>query len=374
MAGVTLKNVFKSYDGANLVIKDVSLEIANGEFCVFVGPSGCGKSTLLRMVAGLEDITSGDMLIGDKRVNQLAPSERNVAMVFQNYALYPHMDVTANIGFGMRLAGYDKDCITSRVDRIAEILQIQPLMERKPRALSGGQRQRVAIGRALVRDPGVFLFDEPLSNLDASLRTQMRVEIAKLHRQYGKASTIYVTHDQVEAMTLADKIVLLHTGADVAKFGSVAQVGSPLELYARPDNLFVASFIGSPKMNFVSAQVARIDSDSVLVKTPQQRQIKAAVAAGSLQLGDSVTLGVRSEHLELCAGDCDNSLPCRVQWVERLGDITYAYLDANQEDPVVVRLGSKSDVALEDVVQLYIPPQECHLFDAEGRALQRLMD
>ena len=374
MAGVTLKNVFKSYDGANLVIKDVSLEIANGEFCVFVGPSGCGKSTLLRMVAGLEDITSGDMFIGDKRVNQLAPSERNVAMVFQNYALYPHMDVTANIGFGMRLAGYEKDCITSRVDRIAEILQIQPLMERKPRALSGGQRQRVAIGRALVRDPGVFLFDEPLSNLDASLRTQMRVEIAKLHRQYGKASTIYVTHDQVEAMTLADKIVLLHTGADVAKFGSVAQVGSPLELYARPDNLFVASFIGSPRMNFVSAQVARIDSDGVLVKTPQQRQIKAAVAAGNLQLGDSVTLGVRSEHLELCAEGCDNSLPCKVQWVERLGDITYAYLDANQEDPVVVRLASKSDVALEDAVQLHVPPQECHLFDAEGRALQRLMD
>lgn len=375
MAGVTLKNVFKSYDGTNLVIKDVSLEIANGEFCVFVGPSGCGKSTLLRMVAGLEDITSGDLFIGDKQVNKLAPSERNVAMVFQNYALYPHMDVTENIGFGMRLAGYDKDTIKSRVDRIADILQIQPLMQRKPRALSGGQRQRVAIGRALVRDPGVFLFDEPLSNLDAALRTQMRVEIAKLHRQYGKASTIYVTHDQVEAMTLADKIVLLHTGADVLKYGSVAQVGSPLELYARPRNLFVAGFIGSPKMNFIKASVLRIENDGVVVETPQKRVLKAAVSADNrLKNGDEVTLGIRSEHMELADSGKENTLPCRVQWVERLGDMTYAYLQPEQEEQIIVRLGSKSTVAIEDNVSLYIQPQECHLFDAEGLALPRILD
>jgi len=374
VAGVTLSKIFKSYDGTNLVIKDVSLEIENGEFCVFVGPSGCGKSTLLRMVAGLEDITSGDMYIGGKRVNDLAPSERNVAMVFQNYALYPHMDVTANIGFGMRLGGYEKEDIRTRVDRIAEILQIQPLMQRKPRALSGGQRQRVAIGRALVRDPGVFLFDEPLSNLDASLRTQMRVEIAKLHRQYGKASTIYVTHDQVEAMTLADKIVLLHTGADVIKYGSVAQVGSPLQLYARPDNLFVASFIGSPKMNFIKAKVVRCTSQAVVVSTEQGHEITAAVAPGELKAGDSVTLGVRSEHLELVESARDNTIPCRVQWVERLGDMTYAYLDGQQADQLVVRLGSKSKVALEDAVQLFIPAQECHLFNADGKAMQRLIE
>eukprot|EP01030_Chromulinospumella_sphaerica_P034807 gene34807-biopygen24518 len=255
MAGLSLRGISKSFDdGLSTVVKDVSLDIADNEFCVFVGPSGCGKSTLLRMIAGLEDVTEGELMIGGRRVNELAPSERNVAMVFQNYALYPHMDVATNIGFGMRLAGYRKEEIQSRVRNIAKVLQIEHLLERLPKALSGGQRQRVAIGRALVRDPGVFLFDEPLSNLDAALRTQMRVEIARMHREYGKASSIYVTHDQVEAMTLADKIVLLHSGEAIAKFGSVAQVGSPMELYLRPKNLFVAGFIGSPKMNFLQAK------------------------------------------------------------------------------------------------------------------------
>ena len=297
MAGVTLKNVSKSYDGNAPVVRDVSLEIANGEFCVFVGPSGCGKSTLLRMVAGLEDITAGDMLIGEQRVNDLAPSERNVAMVFQNYALYPHMDVAANIAFGMGLAGHDKETIKSRVAKIAEMLQIERLLARRPRALSGGQRQRVAIGRALVRDPGVFLFDEPLSNLDAALRTQMRVEIARMHREYGKASTIYVTHDQVEALTLADKIVLLHTGDDVARYGSVAQVGSPMQLYNAPANRFVAGFIGSPKMNFIDVEISAIAPQGLQVRTRRGEVLNAAVKPGKLAVGDRATLGVRPEHV-----------------------------------------------------------------------------
>jgi multiple sugar transport system ATP-binding protein len=372
VADVSLNQVGKSYDGLSTVVRDVSLQIANGEFCVFVGPSGCGKSTLLRMVAGLEDISSGDMHIGGRRVNELAPSERNVAMVFQNYALYPHMDVAANIAFGLRLAGLKKAEIATRVQRIADILQIQPLLARKPRSLSGGQRQRVAIGRALVRDPGVFLFDEPLSNLDASLRTQTRVEIARLHRQYGKASTIYVTHDQVEAMTLADKIVLLHTGDDVTRYGSVAQVGAPLELYANPKNLFVASFIGSPKMNFIQGVVDRIDADGVLLRTPDGHTLKAAVAPNQLAPGHAVTLGARSEHLSLQPEAGANTLKCRVQWVERLGDMTYVYLDGPQQAALIVRLPGERGATVGDGLHLHLPASACHLFDEEGLALPRL--
>jgi multiple sugar transport system ATP-binding protein len=372
VAGVSLKNVTKSYDGMPPVVRDVSLDIANGEFCVFVGPSGCGKSTLLRMVAGLEDITAGEMFIGDKRVNDLAPSERNVAMVFQNYALYPHMDVAANIAFGLGLTGLDRPAIKKRVTEIADLLQISHLLQRKPRALSGGQRQRVAIGRALVRDPGVFLFDEPLSNLDAALRTQMRVEIARLHREYGEASTIYVTHDQVEALTLADKIVLLHTGDDVAKYGSVAQVGAPMELYARPANLFVAGFIGSPRMNFIPGRIESLGEHGVVVRSQRDELLQAAVGAGTLAVGDHVTLGVRPEHVELCADACDNGVGAAVSWVERLGDQTFAYLDAGLGEQLLARLDGSSDVALEDAVHMRVPPEACHLFDAAGIALPRL--
>ncbi len=372
MADVSLNQIGKSYEGIVTVVRDVSLQIADGEFCVFVGPSGCGKSTLLRMVAGLEDITTGDMRIGGLRVNDLAPSERNVAMVFQNYALYPHMDVATNIAFGLRLAGLKKAEIQARVQRIADVLQIQPLLGRKPRSLSGGQRQRVAIGRALVRDPGVFLFDEPLSNLDASLRTQTRVEIARLHRQYGRASTIYVTHDQVEAMTLADKIVLLHTGEDVVRHGSVAQVGAPLELYARPKNLFVASFIGSPKMNFIGGVVDRVDADGVLLRTPGGHTLKAAVSPRRLSPGQPVTLGARSEHLSLQQAAGDNTLACRVQWVERLGDLTYVYLDGPQQTTLIVRLPGDRTAVVGDGVHLHLPASACHLFDQEGMALPAL--
>ncbi|MBT0570878.1 sn-glycerol-3-phosphate ABC transporter ATP-binding protein UgpC [Curvibacter sp. CHRR-16] len=373
MAGLSLRGISKSFDGGlSTTVKDVSLDIADNEFCVFVGPSGCGKSTLLRMIAGLEDVTAGDLLIGGRRVNELAPSERNVAMVFQNYALYPHMDVATNIAFGMRLAGYKKDEINHRVSNIAQVLQIEHLLERLPKALSGGQRQRVAIGRALVRDPGVFLFDEPLSNLDAALRTQMRVEIARMHREYGKASSIYVTHDQVEAMTLADKIVLLHSGEAIAKYGSIAQVGSPMELYLRPKNLFVAGFIGSPKMNFIQAVVSRLEADGVWVKTADGRDLQVAVQAGALQVGDAVTLGVRSEHLSMVAQAQANTLPCRVNWVERLGDMTYAYLDVPEQAQITLRLPGDSAVAVGDVAHVHVPAQHGHVFDKDGQALPAL--
>ena len=254
MSRIDFKNVCKRYaPGLPFTINNANLTIERGEFCVFVGPSGCGKSTLLRMVAGLEDITSGDLSIGGKRMNDLPPAKRGVAMVFQSYALYPHMTVAENMAFGLRVMGSDKAAIDTKVKRAAEILQLGPLLERLPKQLSGGQRQRVAIGRAIVKEPDVFLFDEPLSNLDAALRVQTRLEIAKLHHDIGKASMIYVTHDQVEAMTLADKIVLLRAGAAVQEHGSVAQFGSPMELYHRPQNLFVAEFIGSPKMNICPA-------------------------------------------------------------------------------------------------------------------------
>jgi len=371
MAAVQLQQIAKSYEAGPAVVRDVSIDIGDGEFCVFVGPSGCGKSTLLRMVAGLENISAGELRIGGRRVNELAPSERNIAMVFQNYALYPHMDVAANIGFGLGLAGVPRGAIKGRVERIAETLQITPLLARKPRELSGGQRQRVAIGRAMVREPGVFLFDEPLSNLDAALRAQTRVEIARLHREYGRASTIYVTHDQVEAMTLADKIVLLHTGADVTRHGSVAQAGAPLELYANPRNLFVAGFIGSPQMNFIAGTVSAVSGAGVTVSTGAGHLLTAAVGAGALQVGAAVTLGVRSEHLHLQEGDGDNTLPCRVQWVERLGDITYAYLEQQGGAALVVRAAGDSAVRQGDAVRVRVPAPCCHLFDSDGCALPR---
>ncbi|MDR3427232.1 sn-glycerol-3-phosphate ABC transporter ATP-binding protein UgpC [Silvimonas sp.] len=372
MASVSLINVCKSFDNATLTINDVSLEIADGEFCVFVGPSGCGKSTLLRMIAGLETITTGEMRIGGKRVNELAPSERNVAMVFQSYALYPHLTVSQNMGFGLRLAGVTKAAIAERVNGIANMLQIERFLERKPRALSGGQRQRVAIGRALVREPEVFLFDEPLSNLDAALRTQTRVEIARLHRQYARASTIYVTHDQVEAMTLADKIVLLHTGADVAKFGSVAQIGSPLELYEHPNSLFVAGFLGSPKMNFLHGTVSAINEYGVQVLTQDGFTLTAHVEPAGLTVGANVQLGIRPEHLEAAhAGDL-NTFTREIQWVERLGESTYAYLNGDTSVPLIARLHASTPVQANEPLTLCAPVGKTHLFGEDGRAFRRL--
>jgi multiple sugar transport system ATP-binding protein len=373
MAGLSLQSLVKRYNGQVLVLRDVSLDIADGEFCVFVGPSGCGKSTLLRMIAGLEDISEGELRIGGERVNERAPSQRNVAMVFQNYALYPHMSVAENIGFGLGLAGVDRTTAGTRIAQIAQMLQISHLLDRKPASLSGGQRQRVAIGRALVREPGVFLFDEPLSNLDAALRTQTRVEIARLHRQYARAASIYVTHDQVEAMTLADKIVLLRSGADVSTHGSVAQVGAPLTLYREPANLFVATFLGSPRMNLLPVTVSAIDAHGLELRSAGGHLLHAAVAGDGVKPGDAVTLGARSEDPQLHADGGAGALPCRVQWVERLGDMTYAYLGRDGADaPLVVRLDGRSTAGVGDGVHLHWPPTSCHVFDSSGRALRRL--
>ncbi|MDE1949897.1 MAG: ATP-binding cassette domain-containing protein, partial [Burkholderiales bacterium] len=301
MSSIDFVNVCKRF-GPNLplTINNANIQIGKGEFCVFVGPSGCGKSTLLRMVAGLESVSSGDISIAGRRVNHLPPAQRGVAMVFQSYALYPHMTVAENMAFGLRVLGSDAAAIEAKVKKAADILQLGPLLDRLPKQLSGGQRQRVAIGRAIVKEPDVFLFDEPLSNLDAALRVQTRLEIAKLHHDIGRASMVYVTHDQVEAMTLANKIVLLRSGKAVQEEGSVAQFGSPMDLYHRPQNLFVAEFIGSPKMNVMPAVMVRAEPDHAVVEVRGQ-QVKAAVDARAAAPGAAVTLGIRPEHL--LAGD-----------------------------------------------------------------------
>ena len=370
MASIELRSVHKTYMDDVAVIRDVDLHVKQGEFCVFVGPSGCGKSTLLRMVAGLEDISSGELLIDGQRMNDTQPAKRGVAMVFQSYALFPHISVYDNLAFGMTLAKMDKALIRKKVTAAAQVLQLEHLLDRKPKALSGGQRQRVAIGRAIVREPGVFLFDEPLSNLDASLRVQTRFEIAKIHRDFGKASTIYVTHDQVEAMTLADRILLLNSGPAVLKEGSVAQCGSPLELYHRPRNLFVAGFIGSPKMNFLSALLLEGHADHARVQLPSGEVLDALVDASALLPGQPVTLGIRPEHALL--GTATQPIVREVQWQERLGESTYLFLAsgvANQ--PLVVKAPGQAHADTGQRVAISLPAAALHVFDENGHALER---
>nr|WP_315187353.1 sn-glycerol-3-phosphate ABC transporter ATP-binding protein UgpC [uncultured Albidiferax sp.] len=327
MADVTLTHITKSF-GNTHVIRGVDLEINKGEFVVFVGPSGCGKSTLLRMVAGLEDITSGDLEIGGVRVNDLDPSKRGIAMVFQSYALYPHMTVRENMGFALRFAGVPKAEVATKVDAAAKVLGLGPLMDRKPKALSGGQRQRVAIGRAIVRDPKVFLFDEPLSNLDAELRVHMRIEIARLHRELG-STIVYVTHDQVEAMTLADKIVVLRAG-------KVEQVGAPLEVYDNPANTFVAGFIGSPKMNFLDGVVRGVDGAHCQVELPGfgGKLVSIPFTGPAPTTGAEVTVGVRPEHFR---EDGDGHLQLTIDMLEHLGGETFAYARAESGGLMVIK-------------------------------------
>lgn len=327
MADVTLTHITKSF-GNTHVIRGVDLEINKGEFVVFVGPSGCGKSTLLRMVAGLEDITSGDLEIGGLRVNDLDPSKRGIAMVFQSYALYPHMTVRENMGFALRFAGVPKAEVATKVDAAAKVLGLGPLMDRKPKALSGGQRQRVAIGRAIVRDPKVFLFDEPLSNLDAELRVHMRIEIARLHRELG-STIVYVTHDQVEAMTLADKIVVLRAG-------KVEQVGAPLEVYDNPANTFVAGFIGSPKMNFLDGVVRGVDGAHCQVELPGfgGKLVSLPITGPAPAIRSEVTVGVRPEHFR---EDGDGHLQLTIDMLEHLGGETFAYARAASGGLMVIK-------------------------------------
>ena len=369
MASITLKAVQKSYGNGAAVIRNVDLDIGEHEFCVFLGPSGCGKSTLLRMIAGLEDLSGGELRIAGELMNDVPPAERGVAMVFQSYALFPHMSVYDNIGFGLKLAKTPKDELDRRVREAARVLQLDELLERKPKQLSGGQRQRVAIGRAIVRRPGVFLFDEPLSNLDATLRGQTRIEIARLHKQFVDASVVYVTHDQVEAMTLADKIVLLRAGPDVQRLGSIAQVGSPLELYHRPNSRFVAGFIGSPQMNFLPARVVAGDADSVSVTLEHTGEAITVAADGrALQAGQNVCVGVRPEHL-LLAPQENNRLLRRVMLVERLGEQTYLHFEQAGGEPLLAK--APGNVATEAGAELTLGmlAQHCHLFTDDGNAV-----
>jgi multiple sugar transport system ATP-binding protein len=371
LGSLQLQSIRKAF-GDHEVLKGIDLEVQDGEFVIFVGPSGCGKSTLLRVIAGLEDATSGSIRIDGEEVATVPPAKRGIAMVFQSYALYPHLTVKDNMGLGLKQAGTDKGEIEARVAKASAMLSLDPYLARRPAELSGGQRQRVAIGRAIVREPKLFLFDEPLSNLDAALRVQTRLEIAGLHRRL-KATMIYVTHDQVEAMTLADKIVLLRSGADVLTHGSVAQVGAPLTLYREPANLFVATFLGSPKMNLLPMTVAAIDAHGLELHGAGGHVLHAAVAADGVKPGDAVTLGARSEDLQLHAEGGAGCLPCRVQWVERLGDMTYAYLGREgAETPLVVRLDGRSTAGVGDGVHLHWPPTSCHVFDGTGAALRRL--
>jgi multiple sugar transport system ATP-binding protein len=363
MASIKMRNVHKRFAGTH-VIKGVDLDIEDGEFCVFVGPSGCGKSTMLRLIAGLEDISSGDLFIGDKKVNTTAPSRRGVAIVFQSYALYPHMNVYENMAFGLKLAKQDKDEIEKRVKEAAKILQIDHLLHRLPKELSGGQRQRVAIGRAITRHPQVFLFDEPLSNLDAALRVQTRIEIAKLHERLG-TTMIYVTHDQVEAMTLADKIVILNAG-------HIAQVGAPLELYHFPDNLFVAGFIGSPRMNFLGCKIEEADGAGATVSLAGGARLRVPVDASRAKAGDQATLGIRPEHIRT-AGSEPATISGEVQLVEHLGEGSFIYLKAaGFEQHLVIKEEGDSAARSGQNLGVVFPPESCHLFDAEENAYPRL--
>ncbi len=343
------------------VLRSIDLAVKDREFVVLVGPSGCGKSTLLRLMAGLEAITVGDLFIDGVRMNDVPAAKRGLAMVFQSYALYPHMTVAENMSVGLRIAGASKAVIRSKVAEAAGILQLDGLLDRLPRQLSGGQRQRVAIGRAIVRKPKIFLFDEPLSNLDAALRLQMRLELARL-KQDLDATMIYVTHDQVEAMTLADKIVVMNGGA-------IEQVGTPLELYRKPANLFVAGFIGSPKMNVLAATVSRVAGDRAL--------LELAGGVGSIELagrrlstGDLVTIGIRPEHLATGSIPAGHArLSGAIMVVERLGANSFAYLQLADRTAVTVELDGMSDAAAGATLEFGLPPDAVHVFDRTGRAV-----
>jgi len=359
MATLQLRNITKHF-GDTEVLKGIDLEVNDREFVVFVGPSGCGKSTLMRMIAGLESASGGDILIDGQRINDVGPADRGLAMVFQSYALYPHMTVEGNMGFSMRLAGVPKEERRAKVLEAAKILQLEPLLDRKPKALSGGQRQRVAIGRAIVRNPSIFLFDEPLSNLDAALRVQMRIELARLHDELN-ATMIYVTHDQIEAMTMADKIVVLHDGA-------VEQVGSPMALYHHPYNRFVAGFIGSPKMNFLPVTLTGVTPDGVGIRLPGGGERSVPADGQHLDANATLELGVRPEHLVL---EEQGPLSGEIKVLERLGGQTSLYVQMNDE---LVTIMADGDVAyrVHDTVHFGFSPERAHLFDAAGLALPSL--
>ena len=358
MANINIQNINK-YFGKVHVIKDISLDIKSESFTVLVGPSGCGKSTMLRMIAGLEEINSGTISIDGQIVNNLPPKERDIAMVFQSYALYPHMTVFDNMAFGLKLEKRSNDEINERVNDAAKILQIQDYLDRKPKQLSGGQRQRVAIGRAITRKPKVFLFDEPLSNLDAALRVQMRVELAKLHDQLN-ATMIYVTHDQTEAMTLANDIVVLDQGI-------VSQKGTPMDLYNSPKNLFVAGFIGSPKMNFIESSVISKNSNSSEVDILGSGKLSIPKALSNISEGDKIKIGIRPEHLEINQIS-DVVWEGKVFVVEKLGSGTFLYLEKDGE-PLVVQTDGDTKIKVGDTIKVGINSSRCHIFNEKGSSI-----
>ncbi len=363
MGELALRGIVKRF-GAFEVVRDVSLDVREGEFVVFVGPSGCGKSTLLRMIAGLEHTTAGDIVIDGARVNDLPPVKRGIAMVFQSYALYPHMTVFENIAFPLRVERAGEDVIRRKVEHAARILHLEERLEQKPGMLSGGQRQRVAIGRAIVREPRIFLFDEPLSNLDAALRADMRIELTRLHKQLG-ATMIYVTHDQIEAMTMADRIVVLSAG-------DIAQVGTPMQLYHEPQNVFVAQFIGSPKMNLLPVSCAAAGPEGVSVALGGQRAT-IPVDAGAAGAGQPLRLGIRPEHVRVGEGELALALTPAV--VERLGQQTIGYAPLpGTSDTFCLVLPGETPIAADRPLALSFRAADCHLFDAAGQAFRRRID
>ncbi|NVK41800.1 MAG: sn-glycerol-3-phosphate ABC transporter ATP-binding protein UgpC [Oceanospirillaceae bacterium] len=361
MADLTIRNLKKSFEDID-IIKGIDLDIKDHEFVVFVGPSGCGKSTLLRLIAGLEEVTSGSIHLDDRDITDVAPAKRDLAMVFQTYALYPHMTVRKNMSFALELAGVDKAEIDRKVDEAAQILELGHLLDRKPKALSGGQRQRVAIGRSIVRHPKIFLFDEPLSNLDAALRVQMRLELARLHHEL-KATMIYVTHDQVEAMTLADKVVVLNGG-------HIEQVGSPLELYHHPVNAFVAGFIGTPKMAFLKGKVKKADRAGVTVQLDCGPEYQLPLDGSRLKAGEPVTFGMRPEHIEVTAADA-SPFKVTLDVTEHLGADTFCYVKAQNGETLTVRAGGDYGGRFGEQVGLIPDLAHCHLFDEKGRAVPK---
>ena len=363
MANLTLRNIRKAYDNIE-VLHGIDLEIGSGEFIVFVGPSGCGKSTLLRSIAGLETITSGDLLIDGERMNAVAPSKRGISMVFQSYALYPHMSVYENMAFGLRISGMPRAEIDERVRRAAEILQLAPYLQRRPKALSGGQRQRVAIGRAIVRDPRVFLFDEPLSNLDAALRAATRIEIAKLKQSMPDVTMIYVTHDQVEAMTLADRIV-------VFRDGRIEQVGTPTELYRAPANRFVAQFIGSPAMNILPGRVAERKPDSALCVLDCGVSLEVDCLPGQLLQGEAMNVGIRPENTQTDGQEVDGmAFTGTVDLVEHLGEVQILYLDLpGVPDKFLVKVDGQIHFARNQLVRSRVSRKNLHVFSSNGDAV-----
>jgi len=360
MTNLNIKNLVKIYD-QDKIIHDINFEVQSGEFIVLVGPSGCGKSTILRMIAGLEEVTAGNIYIGDEDVTHKAASKRGIAMVFQSYALYPHMTVRENLGFGLKNMKYSKKHIEEHVLQAAEILKLTDYLDRLPSHLSGGQRQRVAIGRTIVRDPKIFLFDEPLSNLDTDLRVQMRHELGKLHQKLG-STMIYVTHDQVEAMTLADKIIVLNQG-------KIAQMGTPMEIYNHPQNTFTASFIGSPKINLLDGKVLEQQKNNLLINLGDGMNIRLDTAISTLSVGDEVILGLRPEHIKPLANGGDIPLEMIPDAVEMLGDSTYIYAKLFDDIDFRVKLQGQHQFNGTDRLTLSIDPRNILLFDGQGEAI-----